>query len=187
MRRRRDADLSALDAARTAELLDRFAVTIEAAVRQFRDGGARVSLEPDDLRQLARLAVLEAALSHRPSRAALGTWVRRNVRWRLLEALEAEARPEEPLEAPEAVLNGENPEELVERLQLVGWIRAEIDQLDVRQRTILACRLGGETYTAIGATLGIGRTQTWRDTSSAFAVLRLRAREDRLDVERDDS
>ncbi|HEY5657384.1 MAG TPA: sigma-70 family RNA polymerase sigma factor [Myxococcota bacterium] len=178
---RRWGELGSVGDERARELLQRFAPAVDGAVRAFVAGGARVGLEPDDLRQLARLAVLDAALSH-DGRASLGHWVRKTIRWRLTEAVLAEERPEEPLEAPERVVNGENPEELVERLHLVSWVRGAVDGLDVRQRTILACRLEGETLRQIAASLGISATRVHQETKRAHQRLRQAVRE-HLDAE----
>lgn len=177
-------DLRALSDAHARELLARFAPIIEGAVRAFTSWGAHVSLEPDDLRQLARVAVLDAAVAHRDGGASLKRWVRQSVRWRLTEHLERSVRPEDPLEAPEKVFNGQDPEELVARLRSVRWVRDAIDGLPVpRQRTIMACRLQGEGFREIARTLGISPTRVHQEAQLALEVLRERATHDRLDEE----
>lgn len=152
-------------------------------MRYFAGWGAAVGLEPEDLRQMARVAVLEAALSHRGGRAKLKTWVNRTIRWRLTEALQGSERPEEPLDEPSDVVNGQNPEELVERLQIVRWVRRAVDGLDVRQRAIVACRLRGESMREIGMSLGISKTRAHQEVTFALEVLRDAAHRERLDEE----
>lgn len=177
-------DLSQIGEAQARALLEEHADAIAWSTRYYRAWGAQVGLEMSDLRSLARVAVLEAALSYRDSSAAsLRTWVRRNIRWRLVEALEGGERPEEPLDEPERVVNGQSPEELVARLRAIGWVRQQIDGLEVRQRTILACRLEGETMREIAATLGISATRVHQESTEALATLRKRAAHELLDEE----
>lgn len=176
-------NLGGVSDAEARQLLRELAPGIEAAVRAFRAWGHNVGLDEDDLRQIARVAVLDAAQTHRAEASTFGHWARRTIRWRLTEALERSERPEEPLDAPEEVLNGENPEEVLERLQAVRWVRQAVDRLDVRQRTIVDCRLRGESVREIGITLGISKTRAHQELHAALGILRHQAVNDRLDEE----
>ena len=177
-------DLSGLDPARVRELLAQLRDAIDYEVRYFTAWGANVGLEPDDLRQLARVAVLDAAVMHGGrGDASVRHWAKRTIRWRLTEALTRSERPEEPLEAPHRIVNGHNPEELVERQELISWMRTQVGRLSVRQRTIVACRLEGETLQEIASTLGISKTRVHQESRAAFETLRIRAQEDHLDEE----
>jgi len=161
-------DLSAISEERAHELLTQFGPAVEAEVRAFTSVGARMGLEVSDLRQFARLAVLDAVLTYN-GRSSLRYWVHKKIRWGLIREVE---RPEQLEPLPEEPLNGENPEELLERLELVGWVRGAVDGLEIRQRTILACRLQGETMREVAASLGISPTRVHQESTRAISSLR---------------
>jgi RNA polymerase sigma factor (sigma-70 family) len=115
---------------------------------------AGVARGDEDLAQVARIAVLEAYVTHRQGRGRkLKSWVHRVVRWRVAEAWQR--RPPEALPLEEELLNGAPPDRLLEQLQGVRMARQYIDSLSPRLQTVYAALLTGETPTEIAHTLGI--------------------------------
>ncbi len=127
------------------------------------------AVDEEDLRAVAHVAILEAHLSYRPGRCSLRTWVGKLIRWRLTEAVQAEQRPEEPLEQP--VVNGRSPEEIVEATERAGWLQSAIGKLGPRHRTIVAARLRGEVTRHTGMTLGISGGRVRQELEVATAAL----------------
>lgn len=136
------------------------------------------ALETADLRAVAEIAVLEAKLTYRSARGSLKTWTRRVIRWRLLELVSQ--RPEVPLDEPESVLNGENPEEVLAALERRQWMEGAIGELGPRRRVIIAATVRGETLNETGQTLGISRSRVCQERKTALIQLHERALEDGL-------
>jgi RNA polymerase sigma factor (sigma-70 family) len=136
-------DLGSIDAATARRLL-----------REYSGLVAGVARGDEDLAQVARIAVLEAYVTHRPGRGrTLKSWVHKVVRWRVADAWQR--RPVEALPLEEELLNGAPPDRLLEQLQGVRLARQYVDSLSPRLQTIYAAMLNGETPSEIAHTLGI--------------------------------
>ncbi len=173
------AALGAIDDATAREAIAAAAPAIEAEVRRMAAALKDRALQAADLRAVSHVAVLEALLTHRPGRGSLSFWTRRVIHWRLVEVVSRE-RPELVLEVAPPVLNGENPEEVLQALELRDWMESAVGELPPRRRVIIAAAVRGETLQETGATLGIGRSRVCQERKTALTVLRDRALEDGL-------
>jgi len=178
------ADLGAIDDRTARAFLEVCATAIAAEVRRFVPS-VRVlqGVDEDDLVALARAAALEAYATWTPSRACTRrTWAARVMRWRLGEAVgRALERRDEYLEKPEAVLNGANPSEVYDGLERVSWLQGAVAKLPKRHQILVAAKLRGESTSATGRSIGIGKTQASRQLHEAIALLAEAAHEVGLD------
>lgn len=151
-------------------------MTIEVEVRRHAYRAAVIpTIDLDDLRSLARIAVLEAVILYHPGRGAqFTTWAQKIIRWRLDEVCERES-VHDPLPPDDQLHNGKTPHELLEELEARMWVETAIGRLPVRQRTIIAAKMGGESHRSIAPTLGIGRSMVSREARAAVCTLRRRA------------
>lgn len=164
-------DLSHLTDREAREVLDEYAPIVHREA-------ARVAwvpmsgLDVDDLKAIGRLAVLEAHETYRTDRGcSIKTWVQRIVRQRIRESAQRESRAVEPPRR-ETTTTG-SPEERYLAREACRTIEARITTLSPRQQTILACRLRGETYASIAASLGVDTSLVHRQHHAALALLRL--------------
>lgn len=161
----RAIDLSTIDDKTARKLLTDFASDIRAITRHYNWLNAA---DQDDLKGAAALAVLEGHITFNGTGTAQG-WIRKVIRWRVHEAVEAAYRPElETLVANPERVNGADPEQQFWRATAV---RA-IGTLSLRHRAIVDGRMKGETFEEIGQSIGLTTQLAHREGQKAFALLR---------------
>jgi DNA-directed RNA polymerase specialized sigma subunit len=150
-------DFGQLDAATAKRLLAEYGPVVHAMCRLY------PSHLRDDLSAVGRVAVLEAYLSHEPSRSAQATWVRRLVRWRLAAEARAQGPASLPLtQEPAAAVN-----EPAETTTLPAFLA-----LSPLQREIVLCRLNtSETFEQLAARLHTSRQRICRQYHAALQQL----------------
>jgi RNA polymerase sigma factor (sigma-70 family) len=162
---RRDArlDMAAVDDATAKALL----------VTYMPVAGAFANLYPyaerEELLAAGRLAIIEAFITHKSSRANERTWVRKVLYWRIGEA--AKRRPWESqheCEDSETAPNGANPEEQFWRASVLS----AVGSLSPRHQTIIDARMRGEKVQEIGDSLGISHQRVTQEEQRAFKLLR---------------
>jgi RNA polymerase sigma factor (sigma-70 family) len=169
-------DLTNVTSSRATWLLAEFGAVVEGEIKRYR-GVALRGLDYDDLRAIARIAVLEASLTHDPALSALRTWVRLRVKQRLVECIRSSQQDVELTDDVESLPNGRNPHELLEAMETTMWVRGAIDVLDPRPRTIVVATLAGETLRQIGPTLGISKSRVGQERRKALEIIRQQALE----------
>ena len=165
------ADLSGVSDADARRVLALVEVTINAELARFTTIHL-AGMDLDDLRQLARIAVLEAFATHQEARGArFKTWASRIVRWRICEAIQA-AQPREEIRAelPEPpALDGEEVLDIREKLH---WLEEAFGRLTPREKLIIVKRLEGESWKTLSATISINISRAHQVRSNAVARLR---------------
>lgn len=181
-------DFAGIPPARVREVLALAAVPIAVAVS--RAAGALRhcgSIDADDLRAVGQIAALEAEQTYTPGRgASLRSWIGTCVRWRIAELVQgayssASHESSRGLVGDyEALMDSYEPSEAYDLAQAREWVLRSLVGLSPRQKILLAQRLGNsdETIEELAASLGVDRTQVWRDLSSAIEVLRQRVGRD---------
>jgi RNA polymerase sigma factor (sigma-70 family) len=173
-RRAARRDLGEIDAGRAQEVLREVEPVLRGEVRRVAKALLMVAgLGEDDLLALARIAALEAALSHEEGRGTLRAWVRRHVRWRLGEALDRAPDREAPL--PEVLVNGRGPEETAQVRARAVWLQGAVAKLPPRHRTLVAAKLAGESQRTTARTLGISDGYASQQLQQAIRRLHARA------------
>lgn len=140
----------------------------------------------DDLISIGQVALCEAwTRFHRehPDRSVhgFGQWMRRIVRWRIVESI-SQLRPEGLTFASRADShNGglseyaapfEDPADALYRRELREWLRKALGQLDIRESALIIAVMNGESLASTGATFGIGRTRAFQEYERAMDKLR---------------
>lgn len=137
-----------------------------------------------DLRQVASIAVLEAALTYAGRTCSPRTWTVKVVRWRLNEHVQA-AFPagEERLALPELVANDGDQEAQVLRGEQLAWLEGALGRLPPRLGMVLTARLTGETQGEIGMTLGVTTERVRQNELAAREKLQQWAVREGLDAD----
>lgn len=177
---RRDlrVELSGIDDSTARELLDRYTGMVVQVVRLHGGAAARAFhlLDLETLISIGQTALLEAHVTYREgdvSRervdgAGFRTWARRVVGWRISEAVHRQLRAEPEVSQRADSHNGVlrikeaptvEPDEQAYHHELGRWLKRCLARLDVRERTIVALLLRGETKAEIARSLGLSESR----------------------------
>lgn len=131
------------------------------------------TFERDELVSAGRIGLMEAHLTHDPSRIPEKQWMAKVVKWRILGVVERAMQLSQM-----ELLTGLDPEPRTnglhdpERAHLRSVALLAFGRLDPRERVILDARWRGETYDQIGRSLGISSQRAWQVATRALKELR---------------
>jgi RNA polymerase sigma factor (sigma-70 family) len=132
------------------------------------------TFDRDDLVAAGRIGLMEAHLTHDPTRSPQKQWVAKVVRWRIIGVVDREIAQSQTelltgLDDPEPMTNGQHDPE---RAHLKSVALRAFGRLAPREQVILDARFRGYTYEEIGASLGISRSLTHQVAKKALGELR---------------
>lgn len=163
-------DMASISAADASQLLAQFGPLVRRIAGDF------PTVDSDELEAVGRIAIMEAWVTHKPQRIPLRQWVRRVVRWRIVELADGEMSQQyfSPLDlvsgtVGEPMTNGRHDPE---RRFMLEQIIELVPYLPPRQAMIIDGRLRRETYEEIGRSLGISAQWCHQEYMSALAQLR---------------
>lgn len=160
-------DMSSCDEPTARRLLEEYTPLVQRMVGDFH------GLDTDDLVAVGKIAVIEAHVTFRESRAIpRRSWTTTVIRWRMAVAVDRTLvlqRLETPLDDGDPITNGHHdPEKAFLREVLTELM----GHLSPRHQAVLEGRLRGETMEEIGDMLGLGRSRVEQEEKAAWAVMR---------------
>lgn len=150
----RATDFGQLDEATAKRLLAEYTPVVKAMCRLYPHHVR------DDFVALGQVAVLEAVVSHDPSRSAQATWIR----WLVRRRLRAELARENAQAAPIVPLD--------DSAELSTAPEVDLGSLTGQQQTIVRAHHNGEPLAAIAERLGVRRQHVHRQYQRGLKKLR---------------
>lgn len=154
--------------------LRQFEGLVRGEARRYERSGLAAGLALDDLEQIARVAVWQASLDHKPGGMGLRGWARLRVRGALRDAagLRRRHRPEwAELEAGALADPGPSPEEVADLLERVRALRRAAEWLDEADGRVARLLLDGWSAAEIAAEIGVTHETACRRTISVHRAL----------------
>jgi DNA-directed RNA polymerase specialized sigma subunit len=169
-------DLGRIDGPTAARLIALYLPIVRAVLRLYPQSTW------DDLEAVGRVAILEGHLSHDPTKGANeATWVRKVIHWRL--SADAIVQPVDcTLTGRAEPLGGHELDHNPELGYLKHQVLEALRELSPRHQTVVLARIEGETFDAIGQSLGISDQRAHTEYVAAVAHLRRLVNPDAPDV-----